>query len=117
MVYFKDWYKLIGGIGFLMFYNMELIVVDEMLLCNGVGFGVGGKGVGEGVQVVVLWMSVDEYGNGWINSVLGGVDEIEVMIFVKFREEYKDFVKFGSQWILTIVFNNMYVLYKGYILV
>ena len=63
----------------------------------------------------MLWRTPEEYGNGWNNSVPGGVDEIEAATLASALEEYKELAKLGQQRIPTIVLNRTYSPYKGYI--
>jgi len=109
------WHRASGGIGSTMSYTTALVVVDEMPGRSGGGNGRGSSGAGEGGQVAVLWQTPEEYGNGWNNSVPGGVDEIEAATLASEREEYKELAKLGQQRIPTIVLNSTYSPYKAYI--
>lgn len=111
----EDWHKASGGVGPALRYTTELVVVDEMPSRNGAGPGAGGKGAGEGGQVAVLWRTPEEYGEGWNNATPGTVAEFEASTLADSREEYKDLAKLGSQPIPTIVLNETYAPFKGYI--
>jgi hypothetical protein len=82
---------------------------------NGAGPGAGGSGAGEGGQVAVLWATPESFGNGWNNATPGSVEYIEAATLAAKRSEYKDLAKLGSQEIPTIVLNETYAPYKGYI--
>lgn len=111
----KDWHRAAGGIGPTLHYETALQIVDEMPARNGSGKGKGGKGADEGTLVALIWRTPATYGNSWNNATPGSVDEIEAATLASAREEYKALGKLGTQKIPTIVLNEEYAPYKGYI--
>jgi hypothetical protein len=111
----KDWHRKAGGIGPELSYETILKVVDEMPSRTGAGNGNGAKGADQGGTIGVLWTTPEAYGNGWTNATPGCVDEIEAATLASSREEYKELATLGSQTIPTIVLNETYSPYKGYI--
>lgn len=110
-----DWHKAAGGIGPTMTYTTALVVVDEMPGRNGAGAGSGGKGAADGGLVAVIWTTPENYGNGWNNSTPGSVEYMQAATLASSRPEYKELSKLGTQEIPTIVLNETYAPYKGYI--
>lgn len=110
----RDWHKASGGIGPDMSYVTKLVVVDEIPTRNGAGARDGRRGADEGGQVAVLWTTPEKHGEGWNNAIPGSVEEIEATELAN-RSEYKDLEKLGSKRIPTIVLNETYAPFKGYI--
>jgi hypothetical protein len=111
----KDWHKASGGIGAELSYATDLVVVDEMPRRGSAGSGSGGSGAGDGSLVAVLWTTPEAWGDGLRNNVPGLVDEIPAVDLAEKTDEYKDLAKLGSRRIPTVVFNETYAPFKGYI--
>lgn len=111
----KSWHRAAGGLGPDLSYQTALEVVDELPTNRGqAGKGKGAKGAGEGAQVALIWQTAEDYGNGWTNATPGSVDEIEASTLAE-REEYGGLADLGAQKVPTIILNETYAPYKGYI--
>ena len=111
-----DWHKAAGGIGAPMVYRTKLEVVDVLSPPEtGGGSGKGSQGAGEGANVAVLWRNPENYGNGLRNDAPGIVDLVQATTLASAVEEYESLASLGTEEIPTIVLNEDYAPFKGYI--
>jgi hypothetical protein len=112
----RDWHRAAGGIGAPMAYRTKLEVVDVLTAPEtGGGTRKGSQGAGEGANVAVLWRNPENYGNGLHNNTPGIVDMVQATTLASAVEEYKSLAPLGTEEIPTIVLNEDYAPFKGYI--
>lgn len=112
----RDWHRAAGGIGASMSYSTKLDVVDVVEPPEtGAGNGKGGRSAGEGANVAVLWRTPENYGNGLHNNTPGIVDMVQASTLASAVEEYQSLASLGTEEIPTIVLNEDYAPFKGYI--
>lgn len=108
------WQKSSGGLGPVLTYETTLEVVDEIQSSGGNKTKTTGDKAADGAQVAVLWSNADAE-EGWNNATPGSIENVPADVLASERSEYKELKKLGDQLIPTVMFNETYAPFKGYV--